>query len=347
MEGHLARTQTYAALVVVILVLATVAIALTLERPDGDVVRSTWAYEMVQLEQANQMGWRGQGVRVGVIDTGVNVDHPSLKGVELVAWSDLVNGRSGPYDDQGHGTAMASIILGRSPLRGGAPDAELIAVKVVDKDKPFSEDFDEVVADGIDFCLDNGADIISLSLGGVYENIDLIVGPATQAAIAQAVSSGVVVVAAAGNDGTSDDVSYPSRFPEVISVGAVDKRGQMAPFSSRGNVSVERPDPHKKPEVVAPGVDIVSAHVDGLYAKGSGTSHATAMVSAVLAAALSHNADMLVEGDRGGNETTVLTIKTALMGTSTPIDGQGTPHDPKAGYGLVQAVDLGLELEGM
>ncbi|NIV79362.1 MAG: hypothetical protein GWN39_11565 [Thermoplasmata archaeon] len=56
---------------------------------------------------------------------------------------------------------------------------------------------------------------------------------------------------------------------------------------------------------------------------------------------------MLVEGDRGGNETTVLTIKTALMGTSTPIDGQGTPHDPKAGYGLVQAVDLGLELEGM
>ncbi|NIP35599.1 MAG: hypothetical protein GWN18_11625, partial [Thermoplasmata archaeon] len=60
-----------------------------------------------------------------------------------------------------------------------------------------------------------------------------------------------------------------------------------------------------------------------------------------------HNADMLVEGDRGGNETTVLTIKTALMGTSTPIDGQGTPHDPKAGYGLVQAVDLGLELEGM
>ncbi len=346
MEGHLARTQTYAALAVVILVLATVAIALTLERPNGEVERSTWAYEMVQLEQANQMGWRGQGVRVGVIDTGVDFDHPSMKGVELVAWSDLVNGRSRPYDDQGHGTAMASIILGRSPLRGGAPAAELIAVKVVDKDKPFSEDFDEVVADGIDFCLDNGADIISLSLGGVYENIDLIVGPATQAAIAQAVSHGVLVVAAAGNDGASDDVSYPSRFPEVISVGAVDKRGQMAPFSSRGNVSVERPDPHKKPEVVAPGVDIVSAHVDGLYAKGSGTSHATAMVSAVLAVVLSHDIDLLAGGDRGGNETTVLTVKTALMETSDPIGGQGTPHDPKAGYGLVQAVDLGLELEG-
>ena len=346
-EDRLARTQAYAALVVAILVLATVAVALALDRPDTQVDRSTWAYEMVQLEQANGLGWTGLGVIVGVVDTGVDMDHPTMRGVELVAWSDLVNGRETPYDDLGHGTAMASIILGRSPLRGGAPDARLVAVKVVDGDDQLAGDFDQALADGIDFCLDNGADVVSLSLGGDYESIDLLVGPATQAAISQAVATGAVVVAAAGNDGASQDVSFPGRFTEVVSVGAVDKRGQLAPFSSRGNVSVERPDPHKKPEVVAPGVDVNTAHLGDNYAKGSGTSHSTAMVSAVLAVALSHNADLQRGGERGGNETVTMAIKTALVATARPLEGQVTPHDPKAGYGLVQAVDLAMELEGM
>lgn len=342
MEGRLVRTQTYAAITVAILVLATVAIAISLDRPETDIDRSTWAFEMVQLEQARRMGLTGEGVRVGVLDTGVDMSHPSLDGVDLVAWLDLVNDREKPYDDQGHGTAMASIIVGHSPLRGGAPDAELVMVKVLDKDHPFS---DTVIADGIDFCVDQGADIISLSLGGEYENIDLLIGTATQAAIGQAVASGVVVVAAAGNDGTAEDVSLPSRFPDVISVGAVDKREQVAPFSTRGNDSVARPDPDKKPEVVAPGVDVVTAHVEGVYAKGSGTSHATAMVAAVMAVAFSHVPDMKRDGARGGNETAVMTIKTALMNTARPLEGQATPHDPKAGYGLAQAVDLALALE--
>jgi len=345
----LARTQTYAALIVVVLVLATVTIALTLEGPDTGVERSTWAYDMVQLEQAREMGLTGEGVRVGIVDTGIDEGHPCLDGVNVVAWLDLVHGKKATYDDMGHGTAMASIIAGRSPLRGGAPDVELIVVKVLDPDTLFT---DEVLADGLDFCLDpdgdgdygDGADIISLSLGGDLDDIDILIGTKTQAAIAQAVAKGVVVVAAAGNDGTAEDVTLPARLPEVISVGAVDKRGQMAPFSSRGNVSVERPDPDKKPEVVAPGVDVVTAHIDGLYAKGSGTSHATAMVTAVLATALSYVPDILPNGIRGGNESSVREIKTALMDTTRPLDGQATPHDAKAGYGLVQAVDLALEL---
>jgi subtilisin family serine protease len=350
MERRLVRTQTYAAITVAILVLATVAIALSLDRPETDIDRSTWAFEMVQLEQARRMGLTGEGVRVGILDTGVDVDHPCLKGVDLVAWLDLVNGKDKPYDDQGHGTAMASIIVGRSPLRGGAPDAELVVAKVIGKNAPFN---DTAIAEGIDFCMDpNGdnstddrADIISMSLGGELESIDLIIGLKTQAAITRAVSEGTVVVAAAGNDGASDDVSFPGRWPDVISVGAVDERGQVAPFSSRGNDTVARPDPNKKPEVVAPGVDIVTAHKDGAYAKGSGTSHATAMVSAVLAVALSQNPDLIGEGARGGNETAVKTIKTALIETARPLEGQATPHDPKAGYGLAQAVDLALALE--
>jgi subtilisin family serine protease len=343
-EGRLLRTQTYAAIVVVVLVIATIAVALTLERPDGEVTRSTWAFEMVQLEKANELGWTGQGVRVGILDTGIDMDHPCMAGVKVVAWQDPLGGGPEPYDDHGHGTAMASLIAGRSPLRGGAPDVELIVVKVIDGDEPTPGNFDFLVAEGIDFCVANGADIISLSLGGEYDDIDLIVGSATEAAINQAVASGVLLVAAAGND-AGDDVLHPSRFRDVISVGAVDRRGQMAPFSNSGDDSVARPDPDKKPEVVAPGVDIVTAHVDGAYARGSGTSHATAIVSAVLAVVASHVRDILDEGSRGGNETAVRTVKMALMNSTTEVNGQTLPHDPKAGYGLVQAVDLATKLE--
>ncbi len=348
-EGRLVRTQMYAALAVAILVMATLALAITLDRPDNDVERSTWAFDMVQLEQARGMGLTGEGVRVAIIDTGIDPDHPCMEGVRVVGWLDLVDGRERPHDEDGHGTAMASIIAGRSPLRGGAPGVEVIAVKVLSRDHPFD---DEVVADAIDFSMDpdgdgdyaDGADIISLSLGGEYDDIDLLLGTKTQAAVSQAVSHGVVVVAAAGNDGDAEDVALPSRLPQVISVGAVDRRGQMAPFSSRGNVSVVRPDPDKKPEVVAPGVGIVTAHRDGLYARGSGTSQATAMTSAALAIALSHEPALLHDGARGGSESSVHDIKVALMGTARPLDGQTPPHDGGAGYGLVQAVDLALEL---
>jgi serine protease AprX len=287
---------------------------------------------------------------VGIIDTGIDLGHPSLKDVEVVAWSDLVEGRTEPLDDSGHGTAMASIIAGRAPLKGGAEDVQLIVVRVLDGNGDLS---DELIADGIDFCLDpdkdgdctDGADIISLSLGGKFDEIDLLVGTKTQAAIDQAINNGVIVVAAAGNDPDAGDVALPGRLPEVISVGAVDRNARTAPFSSAGNDSIPRPDPNRKPEVVAPGVDIVTAHLDGLYAKGSGTSHATAFTTAVLAVALSGAPGLMRNGSMGGNASAAETVKQALMGTCLPLEGQDRPHDAAAGYGLIQAVALALALE--
>jgi len=92
--------------------------------------------------------------------------------------------------------------------------------------------------------------------------------------------------------------------------------------------------------VVAPGVDIVTADSGGRWATGSGTSQATAFVSACLAVALSAHPQLAHDGARGGTETTVVTIKQAIMDSSMKEAGQSTPHDDQYGYGLIQTMDL-------
>ena len=314
--------------------------------------RSEWAYKMTQLNAANDMGYTGEGVRVAVVDTGINADHEVFKGVDIVLWKDFVNGRSKPYDDQGHGTAMASIIAGQSKLRGGAPDVQLIIVKVLNKDGVSS---DSRVAEGIEYCIDpnndgdhsDGADVISLSLGGRTSYLGVIIGTESQAAIHRAADLGVFVVAAAGNDGGPDDdgdVASPGWFRDVICVGAVDEDGRIADFSSTGR-NILKQDPNRKPEVVAPGVDIVSADHEGGYKYGSGTSQATAFMAACIAVTLEAHPELAREGRLGGNEDVIYVVKAGIFNTSKKMSGQKTPHDNKYGYGLVQTVDLINELE--
>lgn len=337
------RVLQWVAVLVIAMLLVLVAWQVFFSGPD----RSDWAYEMVQLDEANDRGYTGQGVRVGIVDTGIAADHPALRDADVVKWKDFVSDREDPYDDQGHGTAMACIIAGQGPLMGGAVDVKLIVAKVLSSD---GESSDSRVADGIRFCVDpngdgdhrDGADVISLSLGGRTRYIAQLIGTESKAAISEAVSVGVMVVAAAGNDGEVDDgeVSSPSVIREVVAVGAVDQDGKVASFSSRGGLNLLRQDPNKKPEVVAPGVDIVMAHHEGGYAVGSGTSQATAFVAACLAVALSAVPQYAKDGARGGNEAAVMAVKDALMDTCQPVAGQTLPHDSRAGYGIVQTMDL-------
>ncbi len=332
------------------IILVSAAVGMILAMSSGtEVKRSTWAYHMIGLEEANDLGLTGEGVRVGIIDTGIDPDHPALEGARIVAWMDLLDGRSEPFDNDGHGTGMAGIIAGRSPLRGGVPDVELVVVRAVGVGNGLT---DELLADAIDFCVDpngdgdlvDGVDIISLSLGGRFDTIHLLVGTKTENAIVEAVSHGVVLVAAAGNSPGAEDVLLPGRFQDVICVGAVDRRRDHAPFSTNGNDSIPRPDPHQKPELVAPGVDIRTAHLEGGYAMGSGTSQATALTSAALAAALSGCPEHLHDGQEGGTAEAVRGIKEALMRSVHALEWQETPHDSAAGYGMVHAVDLAREL---
>jgi len=286
---------------------------------------------MVQIRALKSAGYDGTGIVLGIVDTGIDLTHPELSGATLRAWQDFVNNKAEPYDDNGHGTMVASVIIAHKDLRGGAAHATLIVAKVISSD---GKGTDENVAKGIDYCRASGAVIISISLGGL--NLPFI-GSRSENAVSAAVSAGVFVVAAAGNSGPNNlDVSSPSSVPLAISVGAVNKDRYVADFSSRGSWAANRfrSDPDKKPETVAPGVDILVAYPGGKYAYVSGTSIATPFVTAALALVLQMHPNLQ------NNATAVSMLKTALMNTALHCDEQSEPHDGAYGYGLLQAYAL-------
>ncbi|MCU0853220.1 MAG: S8 family serine peptidase, partial [Thermoplasmata archaeon] len=231
----------------------------------------------------------GFGIVVAVIDTGVDYTHPDLGGAfgptyKVIGGYDFYNSDADPIDDNGHGTHVAGVIAANGVMKGVAPAASILAYKVLGYDG--SGPMSNVIA-AIELATDpnsdgntaDHADVISMSLGGPGDPSDPVC-----TAIANAVSEGVVVVVAAGNDGPSlGTVASPGVSPYAITVGAIDSSGVLAEFSSRGMI----PDLSIKPEISAPGVSVMStvpysgtAHssVTG-YASLSGTSMATPHVS--------------------------------------------------------------------
>ncbi len=221
-------------------------------------------------------GWRlskGAGVRVAVLDTGIDENHPDL--VDSVDDArDFTGSRYGPIDKNGHGTHTAGTIGARQNdvgVVGVAPECRLLIGKVLGDSG--SGDGAGVAA-GIDWAADAGADIISMSLGSPQADNRIAL------AIERAVSKGNFVIAAAGNTGRQDDVNFPARWKgrpnparDTIAVAAVDREGRVARFSSRG----------PEVDIAAPGVDITSTYLNGGYAKLSGTSMATPFVAGVVA----------------------------------------------------------------
>ena len=287
---------------------------------------------MVQVSDLQAQGFDGASVTVAIVDTGIDLRHPNLAGVTVWFWEDLVNGLADPYDDNGHGTAMASILVGRGSLGGGAPAVTLIIIKAVASD---GSGTDGVIAQAINDAAAHRADIISLSLGGAGATLMKRLGSASNTAVQNAAALGVLVVASAGNDGETDDgqVATPGVSTHAISVGAVDEHGQIAPFSSQGRAGfLGGGDPDKKPEVVAPGVNISVAWLDRSTATVSGTSPAAVFVAAALALVLEMKPSYKRAGASG-----VDAVKKAIMDSAKKVSGQTTPHDVHYGYGILQA----------
>ncbi len=311
-----------------------------------DLSCSDWSCDITQIDQMNDLGYYGRGVVIGIVDSGIDLEHPDISSSSVVLWKDFVNGRDEPYDDEGHGTAMAGIIIADGDFTGIAPEAKLIVAKAIDETGIGAN---EDVASAIDFVLDpnddgnysDGADIISLSLGSGKHRV---LGSDVERAVRRAIDNGVFVVASAGNDGVEDDgdVESPAHEELVIAVGAVSDDGRIANFSSVGDNDGSTPlsfddrvDPNKKPELVAPGVELVTTYPGGKYVLVSGTSPAAAFVSGGLALLLEAHPDYMI----GSGPEKIRELKTILMETAEKLPSQNTPHDDHYGYGMIRIVD--------
>lgn len=228
-----------------------------------------WGVSDIKAPASWQSGITGKGIKIAIIDTGAgpNSDLTVTGGTNVISGSTTTS----YADDNGHGTHVAGIIAAQG-LNGGvegvAPGASIYAVKALDST---GSGYTSDIISGIDWAIDNKVDIISMSLGSSQSDVSL------QSAVDTAYSDGILVVAAAGNDGntagTGTNVEYPANYSSVIAVGAVDSTNTRAYFSSTGS----------KVEVSAPGVDIESTYLNNGYEQMSGTSMATPFVAGDLA----------------------------------------------------------------
>ncbi|NWF96241.1 MAG: S8 family serine peptidase [Candidatus Thorarchaeota archaeon] len=282
-------------------------------------------------------GYNGSGVTVAVVDSGAYGDHPDLSG-RLVGFKDFVRKNRddmdpsdgvNAYDDNGHGTACTWLVVGSGSGLGGvytgmAPGAKVLVIKVLDSSG--SAD-DSVVAQGIEFAVSQGVDVISLSLGGDWVDSSY-TDPSIQTAKA-AVDAGVSVVVAAGNSGpAAETINAPGILEEAITAGASEGSTGVASFSSRGPVTRTQTAPlgiYAKPDLLAPGYQVVSGRWDmantyefptynesqygSLYTRWSGTSAATPLVAGLIALLLDKNSTL-----------SPLDLKASLMAGATPLD---------------------------
>lgn len=265
---------------------------------------------------------RGTGITVAVLDSGVDFQHPDLANQLLTTGWDFVNDDSNADDDNGHGTQVAGIIAARTNnlvgIAGIAYLAKIMPVKVCNAAEACELYH---IAGGIIHAVDRGARIINLSLGSTAPSSTM------EAAIHYALSRNVVVIAAAGNTGTTgNDPIYPAFYPGVISIGMHDSLGDIDPMSTNNN----------QVDFSAPGVGIrstvpVELDTDGTadgYTTDTGTSFAAPHVSGIAALLMSASV-----------ATTPATVMDALMcGAEDETDPPGAPgYDNYYGHGRVKA----------
>lgn len=256
------------------------------------------------------------GAPVGVVDTGIDLGHEDLTG-KVKACAGAVNGRiktGACVDDNDHGTHVAGTIAAtpnnRFGVLGVAFDSPLIVCKALDADGSGKL---ADVASCVAWAHEQGAKVISMSLGGPAS---ISIRTAVRTAWSRGGTHGSVVVAAAGNDGTTA-TDFPAGYPEVVSVAAVDDAGRHASFSN-ANADVE---------IAAPGVQVLSTHRGGGYVRFSGTSMATPHVAG--AAALLWGAHP---------RSTASAIRKQL--DSSVADAGPAGRDPRFGWGVLDLAQM-------
>jgi subtilisin family serine protease len=291
-----------------------------------------WHLDRVGAPQAWAAGFKGAGVRVGHLDTGIDASHPELAGrleafAEFDTKGDRVAGAQ-PHDTGNHGTHTAGLIAGSRV--GVAPESKLLSALVLPDG---AGTFAQVIA-GMQWVLDpdgnpatdDGAKIVSMSLG-LPGNVTEFAEPT-----ANLIRAGVVPVFAAGNFGpNAGTISSPGNLQEPITVGAIDSRNALAAFSSRGPVNMGGSS-YTKPDVLAPGVNVTSLAPNGTYISLTGTSQAAPVVAGI--AALLRSAKPSADWQ---------TVKNAILSSAR---GSGDPNSVGRGVafapGALEALGLNL-----
>jgi subtilisin len=239
--------------------------------PESPLSRQQLPWGVSQIKAP--LAWKrstGSKVKIGVIDTGIDVTHPDLR-QSSAGGINLVQRNLFPYDDNGHGTHISGTIAAssrRSGLVGVAPEAAIYAVKAFDR---YGTAYVSDIVSGIEWCIRNRMDVINMSFGMKTYSESL------EQAVLAAYRAKITVVASSGNDGKRGYADYPAQFPQTVSVGATTKLKTIAPFSNRGRLV----------DIYAPGKAILSTWPNGSYHEMSGTSMATSHVSGVIALMLS------------------------------------------------------------
>jgi len=269
-----------------------------------------WGVDRIGAEQAHSQN-KGQGIKVAILDTGIDLGHPDLQVAGDVTF---VAGTNNGDDDNGHGTLVAGIIAARDKgwgIVGIAPEVELYAVKVLDKNGMGTI---SAVRRGIEWAIENDIQVINMSFG-CNEKL----GQEIRGVLKEAYRAGIVIVAAAGNEGTEDGeedtIWAPARYYQVIAVGAADETDNRYYLSSTGDAL----------ELVASGVSIRSTRRGGGYGNLHATSAASPHVAGVAAL-------LLASGVSDNTE-----VRQILQDAAEDL---GTPgQDNWYGYGLVNAAE--------
>lgn len=275
----------------------------------------------------------GAGIKIGIIDSGINYTHPDLDGVYAGGY-DFVQNDNDPMDVYGHGTHVAGTACAEDNsfgVVGVAPNCALYALRVLNDDGVGS--WSKIIA-AMDWAVANDLQVVNLSLGSAKNP-----GMAVKMAFDNAEAAGLVIAAAAGNSGNAtgrgNSIIYPAKFTSVIAVGATDSADKRASFSSTGS----------ELELVAPGVSVLSTWSDSTsasnpqpicvdsvcyYKYGSGTSMASPHVAGVAALVL---ASGIV--DINGNGRVNDEVRQKMNTTAEDLWMPG--RDAQYGYGLVNA----------
>lgn len=296
-------------------ILCTTAFCITADAglivPDSELIKA-WGVNRIGAGLVHAFGNKGAGIKIGIIDSGIDFAHPDLAANYAGGW-DFVQGDDMPQDGLGHGTFIAGIIGAIDDgqgVVGVAPEASLYAYRVLDR--VFNAGSWDLVIAALDRAIVDGMDVVNMSFGSVLDP-----GRAVLDACERAVAAGILLVAAAGNlgtfDGSGDNVIFPARYSSTIAVAATTIADDRASFSSTGTDL----------ELAAPGLNIYSTLpgiVPGFaeYGIDSGTSFASAHVAGA-AALLIHDGFPNVRG--------------RLLSTAYDLGPEG--FDTLYGYGLV------------